>query len=62
MSSLGSYSSRVNRSGKSSRTTIPMPVAKALALAHKDEITWEIRVDEKGMPFVMVRKASSRRT
>jgi len=57
MTSLGSYSSRVNQSDKSSRTTIPLPITKALSLAHKDEIIWEIKVDREGMPFALVKKA-----
>jgi len=56
MSSLGSYSSSVNKSGESFRTTIPQPVAKALSLLNKEEITWEIMIDEKGRPFLVVRK------
>jgi len=57
MTSLGFYSSRVNQSDKSSRTTIPLPIVKALSLAHKDEIIWEIKVDKEGMPFALVKKA-----
>jgi len=62
MSSLGSYYSSVNKSGKSFRTTIPQPVAKALALLHKDRIVWEIKIDEKGLPFIIVRMPKRQRT
>jgi hypothetical protein len=39
-----------------------MPVAKALSVVHKDEITWEIMVDEKGVPFIIVRRVYKERT
>jgi len=41
---MGDYRSSVIRN-KSSRTTIPKPVAKALQLEHKDKIVWELIVD-----------------
>jgi len=41
--------------GKSSRTTIPKPVAKALRLEHKDKIVWELMA-ENGKIFAVVTK------
>jgi antitoxin component of MazEF toxin-antitoxin module len=52
--SLGSYPSAVNKSGKSYRTTIPLPIAKALNLDNQDSINWELKIDERQLPFVIV--------
>lgn len=54
MASLGVYSSRVNEQKSSFRTTIPKPVAKALKLTHKEDLKWEIKIDEKRQPYVIL--------
>lgn len=54
MKSLGTYKSSVVKN-KSYRTTIPLPVAKALELEHQSKLTWEIIV-ENGEIKVIVRK------
>lgn len=56
MTSLGSYVSSVNKSGNSSRTTIPIPIVKALSLTNKDKIIWDLRVDADGLTYAIVRK------
>ena len=60
MTSLGVYQSSVTKSDKSCRTTIPISVAKALELEHKDKIEWEIMVDAKGRKFAIVTKGSEK--
>jgi hypothetical protein len=54
MSSLGSYASSIDKSSTSFRTTVPMPIAKALKLKHQEKINWDLRIDEKGSLFVVI--------
>ncbi len=54
MTSLGTYKSSVVKD-KSFRTTIPIPVAKALGLEHRSRIVWEVFVEE-GRVKAVVRK------
>lgn len=62
MPSIGTYKSSVNKSAKSFRTTIPLPVANALALSNKDLLTWEINIDENHDIFIIVRASKNRGT
>ena len=59
MQSLGTYSSHVDKSGKSFRTTIPLPVSKALALDHRVEIVWELKIDQQSRLCAVVTKAAT---
>jgi len=54
MTSLGTYKSSVVKD-KSFRTTIPLPVAKALGLEHRSRILWEVLVED-GYVKAVVRK------
>ena len=56
MPSLGSYPSSVNQNAKSSRTTIPKPIVKALSLSNKEKISWTLNVDSNGTVYVIVKK------
>lgn len=60
MKSIGIYRSTVNQTEKSSRTTIPKPVAKALGLTNKEKIVWDIQVDADEMIYVIVTKEKNK--
>jgi bifunctional DNA-binding transcriptional regulator/antitoxin component of YhaV-PrlF toxin-antitoxin module len=55
MVELGVYESKVI-AGRSFRTVIPKPVAKALKLEKGSKLSWELRVEDREV-FVIVRKA-----
>ena len=60
MKSVGSYISTVNQTEKSSRTTIPKPVVKALELLNKEKIVWDIQVDADETVRVVVSKEKTK--
>jgi AbrB family looped-hinge helix DNA binding protein len=55
MVELGVYESRVTV-GRSFRTVIPKPVAKALKLEKGSKLSWELRVED-GKVLVLVKKS-----
>ena len=60
MTSLGVYRSGITKSDGSFRTTIPLPIAKALELEHKGRMVWELVVDEKYRKYAIVRRHETR--
>lgn len=60
MMSLGVYRSSITKSDGSFRTTIPLPIAKALELEHKGKMIWELLVDEKYRKYAIVRRHRTR--
>ncbi len=60
MPSIGTYKSSVNKQKECFRTTIPQAVAKALAVSHKDVLSWDIQIDDKGKVSITIEKTAFR--